>query len=415
MKMKRFAAALLAACLLGSCGSDSPEPLVPVKEQNQSLSEPSEDWKEGMRTFSAVTSAKILSNTEQAKNTLYSPASLYLALSATASITGGNTQAELLSLLEADSAENLGTEVSRWRRNIYSDQSENKVLIDGSIWMDDTLTAKQEALETLAEQYHTAAFQMDLNDPATAEQMAQWVREATGGLLGDPETLDPSGNVFSLISALYFYSKWENEFDPEDTEPGSFSAANGTDTDCEYMKTSLEGQYAEQNGVKTAMLPFANGASLVFALPEEGTLPAELAADPDFWRDSVLEAPYRKAYVDWKVPKFQVSGKWNGKLMIPMLQELGVSDLFDLKADFSPLTDGGGIFVYDIIQEATMTIDEKGGEAAAYTVVEVASSAAAESQTLEWVEMHLTRPFLFALMMEGTVLFTGIINNPAAQ
>ena len=41
MKMKRFAAALLAACLLGSCGSDSPEPLVPVKEQNQSLSEPS--------------------------------------------------------------------------------------------------------------------------------------------------------------------------------------------------------------------------------------------------------------------------------------------------------------------------------------------------------------------------------------
>ena len=71
--------------------------------------------------------------------------------------------------------------------------------------------------------------------------------------------------------------------------------------------------------------------------------------------------------------------------------------------------------MYDIIQEATMTIDEKGGEAAAYTVVEVASSAAAESQTLEWVEMHLTRPFLFALMMEGTVLFTGIINNPAAQ
>ena len=272
MKMKRFAAALLAACLLGSCGSDSPEPLVPVKEQNQSLSEPSEDWKEGMRTFSAVTSAKILSNTEQAKNALYSPASLYLALSATASITGGNTQAELLSLLEADSAENLGTEVSRWRRNIYSDQSENKVLIDGSIWMDDTLTAKQEALETLAEQYHTAAFQMDLNDPATAEQMAQWVREATGGLLGDPETLDLSGNVFSLISALYFYSKWENEFDPEDTEPGSFSAANGTDTDCEYMKISLEGQYAEQNGVKTAMLPFANGASLVFALPEEERL-----------------------------------------------------------------------------------------------------------------------------------------------
>ena len=132
MKMKRFAAALLAACLLGSCGSDSPEPLVPVKEQNQSLSEPSEDWKEGMRTFSAVTSAKILSNTEQTKNALYSPASLYLALSSTASITGGNTQAELLSLLEADSAEDLGTEVSRWRRNIYSDQSKNKVLIYGS-------------------------------------------------------------------------------------------------------------------------------------------------------------------------------------------------------------------------------------------------------------------------------------------
>ena len=227
MKMKRFAAALLAACLLGSCGSDSPEPLVPVKEQNQSLSEPSEDWKEGMRTFSAVTPAKILSNPEQAKNALYPPASLYLALSATASITGGNTQAELLSLLEADSAENLGTEVSRWRRNIYSDQSENKVLIDGSIWMDDTLTAKQEALETLAEQYHTAAFQMDLNDPATAEQMAQWVREATGGLLGDPETLDPSGNVFSLISALYFTASGKMSLTRRTRNPAAFRRQTG--------------------------------------------------------------------------------------------------------------------------------------------------------------------------------------------
>lgn len=214
---------ILAACLLCSCGSDLPEPIVPVSIQSHSSSQPSEEWKEGMRSFSAKTSAKIFSDLDEQKNALYSPTSLYLALSGTTALTSGNTRGELLSLLEADSVESLGEEVSRWQRNLYSDQSGNKVLIDGSIWLDNTLKVRKEALNVLADQYHTASFQMDLNDPDAAEQMAQWVREATEGLLGDPGILDPSENAFSLLSTLYFYSKWEEDFPRTKQRPILFS------------------------------------------------------------------------------------------------------------------------------------------------------------------------------------------------
>ncbi len=414
MRVKQFTAAFLAACLLSSCGSNLPEPIVPVSSQSHSNSQPSEEWKEGMCSFSAKTSAKIFSDLDEQKNALYSPASLYLALSGTTALTSGNTQAELLSLLEADSVESLGKEVSRWRQNLYSDQSGNKVLIDGSIWLDNTLKVRKEALNVLADQYHTAAFQMDLNDPAAAEQMAQWVREATKGMLGDPGTLDPSENAFSLLSTLYFYSKWEEEFSPDKTASDTFFMTDGTELDCKYMNIQREGRYSDKNGVKTAMLPFENGAYLVFALPEEGTSPVELAEDPDFWKEALLEPSYRIAYVDWKVPKFEISSKWDGNRIIPILNELGVLDVFGSNADFSILTPDN-IFVHNILQETVMTIDEKGGEAAAYTVVEAGSCVTEESQAIEFVEMHLTRPFLFALMLEDTPLFTGIINNPLTR
>lgn len=414
MRFQRFVAAFLAACLLCSCGSSLPKPIVPVSSQSHSTSQPSKEWKEGMRSFSAKTSARFFGDMENQTNALYSPASLYLALAGTASLTDQNTRAELLSLLETEDVETLGKEVSRWRQNLYCDQSGNKVLIDGSIWIDNSLSVKKEALNTLADQYHTAAFQMDLNDPAAAEQMTAWVRKATGGLLGDSGTLDPSGNAFTLLSTLYFYSKWEEEFSPDDTEVDTFSMTDGTELDCQYMRITREGSYSDKNGVKTAILPFQNGAYLVFALPEEGSSPTELAGDSDFWKEAVLEPSYRTARVDWKVPKFRVSSKWDGTKILPVLMDFGVSDLFDAAADFSPLTDDG-IHVHNILQETVMTIDEKGGEAAAYTMVEAGSSVAEESQAMELVEMHLTRPFLFALMMEETPLFTGIINRPNAE
>ena len=56
-------------------------------------------------------------------------------------------------------------------------------------------------------------------------------------------------------------------------------------------------------------------------------------------------------------------------------------------------------------------IDEKGCEAAAYTVIMVEESAAMLPE--EEVDFVLNRPFLFAIAgADGLPLFVGIVNQP---
>ncbi len=95
------------------------------------------------------------------------------------------------------------------------------------------------------------------------------------------------------------------------------------------------------------------------------------------------------------------------------LMALGVTDVFDAKAsDFSPMTtDTDGLFVSRTDHAARVSVDEKGVEAAAYTVI----SADATGLLLadDEIDFILDRPFLFVVTgSDGLPLFTGIVNQP---
>ena len=82
----------------------------------------------------------------------------------------------------------------------------------------------------------------------------------------------------------------------------------------------------------------------------------------------------------------------------------------------TPLIDNPALSLYisDIRQETTLTIDEEGCEGAAYTKVEYSTSGA-EYIPPRQVELNLNRPFLFAVRAHGGVLFVGIVENPASE
>ena len=121
--MKRILPLLLSLLLLTGCASNQPGqypdgvpssltavrwPEAPDAEdyeaQRSLRADVTPEQLESLNRF-AVNSAKvILGNRPQTENCLYSPVSLYFALSMLASITGGDTQAQILSALASDEA-----------------------------------------------------------------------------------------------------------------------------------------------------------------------------------------------------------------------------------------------------------------------------------------------------------------------
>jgi len=90
-----------------------------------------------------------------------------------------------------------------------------------------------------------------------------------------------------------------------------------------------------------------------------------------------------------------------------------MNDAFTNAADFSGMTDDSqGLFIEDVLHKAVITVDEKGTEAAASTVVIHAPGASPDSPVPK--ELTIDRPFLFFIrdIKTNTLIFAGRIVNP---
>ena len=112
--------------------------------------------------------------------------------------------------------------------------------------------------------------------------------------------------------------------------------------------------------------------------------------------------------VVWKVPKFSFK---SNLLLTDIISNLGASSAFSPEADFCGITDQTA-FITSIRRDTQIAIDEVGVEASAFTLIDYAGSALPEGR----VKMNLDRPFIYGITAEnGSLLFVGICENPAAQ
>ena len=147
-------------------------------------------------------------------------------------------------------------------------------------------------------------------------------------------------------------------------------------------------------------------------LPDEGVTVDEILEE-----DAVFElvnsrgewenSKYLK--VNLSLPKFDAASDTS---LTDGLKELGIQDVFDPQtADFSPLAQpADGFYLSQAQHAARVKIDEKGVEAAAYTVMQVSGAAMPPEEEVDFV---LVRPFFFMITSRtGLPLFAGIVNQP---
>jgi len=114
----------------------------------------------------------------------------------------------------------------------------------------------------------------------------------------------------------------------------------------------------------------------------------------------------KRIKVNRTIPKFDVGTQLKLK---EDLQTLGITAVFDSsKADFSAVTQQPA-YVSEATHGVRVKIDEKGCEAAAYTMIPAPTAAPPPDEV---VDFTLDRPFLFVVTnAAGLPLFAGIVNQ----
>lgn len=353
-----------------------------------------------VQRFADRTAAEIFTGQE---NTVYSPISLYAALGMLTEITDDETRQQVLNLLGAADTETLRQQINRLWMSVYQD-GDTVCRLANAAFLRENADVKQTAADTLAEWYFASSYRVPVGTEEADAAIASWLNQQTGGLLSEEtgNIRTEEENLLRLYNTIYYKAGWRRAFESSQTETDTFTAANGSKQQVDFLHQTGEGTYRKGEGYTAAPKTLECGR-MVFVLPDEGVTPESLLQREGFLAE--LTECDDGARMVWSVPKFDVKSSVELK---DVLRALGVADAFDAdKADFAPLTDGDAV-VSSVMQAARVKIDEEGVEAAAYTEISVNDSAPMEPPSV--VEMNLNRPFLFAIFDGNDVpLFIGTV------
>lgn len=369
---------------------------------------------DGYRKFAAETAGEILINTADengAENTVYSPLSVYMALSMATECAANDTQAEMLEALNADSIETLRNVNSGIFESLYFDDYSAYLKIANSLWLNNMYVFNQDTLDIIAKKYYAVSFGKDFSDAKVPEEISQWIYNNTSGKFAPKVEIKRPDDVMKIINTVTFKEKWLTEFGPAASD--DFYLRDGSTVSCDFLHKST--LYPTENiGFADNYMKYAvkmeDGYSMNFILPDEGVDVNDIVSDQKTMLEIINDdMEYANRKIVFSVPKFDIESKFN---LIDASKKLGIDLAFDPDlSDFSNIVNYPA-YIDDITHEAKIVIDEKGCEAAAYTIISVAPGAALPPEE-EPVYFELNRPFFYYVSDNaGTPVFSGIINNP---
>ena len=349
---------------------------------------------------------------EEGKNTLISPLSVLYALAMTANGADGETLIQMEQVLGMD-VENLNSYMLAYL-DLLPEAKDYKMSLANSIWFKDdpNFAVEQSFLQTNADYYGAGAYKAAF-DEGTRNDINNWVKEHTDGMI--PEILDeiPDEAIMYLVNALAFDAKWADEYEEHQIREGRFTMEDGTRQDVDMMH-SEEYTYLEDH-LATGFIKYYKDRRYAFVamLPNEGVTVSQYvdSLTGEHLRE-LLNNPH-DVTVFASIPKFETEYDIE---MSEVLQKMGMTDAFDWRvADFSRLgtynVDGMNIFINRVWHKTFISISEQGTRSGAATVVEIATGSAAPE--MEYKEVILDRPFVYILIDCETNLpfFIGTMMN----
>jgi len=357
-------------------------------------------------------------------NLIFSPFSISLALSMALEGAAGDTRTEMLQALSHEEFQDslalafnaLLQAIEASQADLEQDTKGDKFQLNiaNSTWGQAGFEINPAFLDALALNYGAGMYTVDYANDAEGARQAinDWVNDETNGKIPD---LIPQGAIDALTrlvlaNAIYFKGSWLYEFEESATQKAPFTLLDSSKIDVDMMQLSGERlQYAEIGNYQLVRLPYlSTDFSMVLMVPGEGEFKAvESSLTADEFRAALQQMSSER--VNLQMPKFDFESSIEAN---DPLKALGIQKAFDSEAaDFSNITDPTSLYISDVLHKATITVDEKGTEAAAATAVIMGLTSMPMGDP---IQLTIDRPFMFAIEHQptGTMLFMGRVVQP---
>ncbi|CAJ1077271.1 alpha-1-antitrypsin homolog isoform X1 [Xyrichtys novacula] len=348
--------------------------------------------------------------TDAGKNIFYSPLGISTVLSMVSAGARGETHSQLFSGLGYSALnQSQVDEAYKHLFEIHGKSDEDLQLdVGNAAAVRSGFSPREKFLNDVRQSYSGEIFSIDFNNPTqAAAEINGFIANKTHDKIRDMVKDLDSLTAMVLINYVYFKGMWKNPFNSIMTRKMDFNVDKTTKVKVDMMdRTGTYSTYWDRgNHTTVVMLPYKGNCSMMIVLPDEDKMKeVEGYINKDYirhWRDSVS-----MEYIMLHLPKFSVS------VDAPLestLKEMGITDAFEDKADFSGISDMK-LKISKASHKAMISVTEMGTEAAAVSIIELIPYSMPQSVIID-------RPFLVFILenFTGSILFMGKISNPTAM
>lgn len=336
------------------------------------------------------------------ENSLVSPLSVMLALSMTANGADNETLTQMEKILGS------GIPLADLNEYLYSyvkglpSWEKAKLNIANSIWFRDDenrLQVETNFLQKNADYYSASAYKSAF-DAETMNEINNWVKSNTDGMIEKIlDEIHPDAVIY-LINTVVFDAEWKNVYYENNIREGDFTNINGKKQNIDFMH-SEEYKYLDDGKATGFIKPYANEQYSFIALLPNEDIPIEDYIETltgTVLMNTINNAEDTTVYAS--LPKFSYEYEIQ---MNDALITLGMPDAFDSdKADFNKMaaSSNGNIFIGEVLHKTFISVDELGTKAGAVTKVEMRDAGA----PFEVKTVQLDRPFVYAIIDNATGL-----------
>ena len=353
---------------------------------------------------------------DQGKNIVFSPLSVSLALTMLFNGAENTTKIAMAKVLhfENKSLERVNEESANLTASLENVDRKVQLHLANSVWLRKEFDplVNESFKERLSKYYKTEMSSRDFADPATVNEINDWVSRKTNGKINKVlERIEPQIVMF-LINAIYFKGEWKVKFDESKTRKGTFYLSNGDEVVVDMMETKGEFKFYFGDDFSVLRLPYGRDKiSMYIFLPDVGS-PLNSMMEELTWEkmEEVFNNLQGADEVRVEMPKFSFRYE---KRMNQILSDLGMSIIFDeWEANFSKiahLEPSYNLYVEFVDHKAFIEVNEEGTEAAAATTVGIGITSV--PRTITFTVDH---PFLFVIRDDrsGIILFAGVVEDP---
>ena len=356
-------------------------------------------------------------------NLLFSPLSISTVLSMAQAGARGSTQTQIAEVLHTNQIgeglhEEYGELVHFLRR--FEERELGEIRLGNSVWADKRYTFLDSFVASLQAHYDSIVRPVDFarETERIRSEINRWVDEKTKHKITDimaPGSINGLTRLI-LVNALYFRSKWDSVFKPEDTEAAPFFHQSGEQIEVPMMRQNGHFGYFRTNSEQILEMPYLLPFSMFVVLPKvrEGLPDLEQRLNPELLRH--WQQKVRSPEVEVYLPKFRIEAELQ---LTEILRSIGMTTPFDAgSADFSGMATRESmgklenLFLSDVMHKTFIAVDERGTEAAAATAGMMATAALNPPKPKIFRADH---PFLFFVTVKknGAILFMGRVMDPS--